>query len=129
MYFAKMTEWESILLKASPERVQDISSLVVEMGIENYIGKINSMNPDFLVIIDACDFNEAAGFCRLVEPSDLQGYTTNTHNISLSKLSELFHMPVLILGVQPCCTGFGENFGPQVRVDRQKYGKVINDLF
>jgi hydrogenase 3 maturation protease len=111
-----------------PDR-HGISSLVVEMSIENYIGKINRMNPDVLVIIDACDFNEAPGFCRLVEPSDLQGLTTNTHNISLAKLSELFTMPVLILGIQPMSTGFGENFSPPVRVAALNLIRVINDLF
>jgi hypothetical protein len=34
--------------------------------------------------------------------------TTGTHNISLAKLSELFNMPVYILGIQPADISFGE---------------------
>ena len=105
-----------------------ISSLVVEMGLENYIGKINSLDPDILVIMDACDFNETPGFCRLVEPEKLQGFTTCTHNISLAKLSEFFSMPVLILGIQPMSTGFGEDFSPEVQVAALNIIKAINDL-
>ncbi len=30
----------------------NISSLTVEVSIENYIGKINSLDPDILVLID-----------------------------------------------------------------------------
>jgi hydrogenase 3 maturation protease len=115
------------IAKGIPHR-HGISSLVVEMGIENYIGKINRLDPDILVIIDACEFNETPGFCRLVEPSDLQGLTSNTHNISLAKLSELFTMPLLILGIQPMSTDFGENFSPEVRVAALNIIKAINDL-
>jgi hydrogenase 3 maturation protease len=104
-----------------------ISSLLVEMGIENYIGKINRLAPDLLVIIDACDFNEPAGFCRLAEPHELQGITTNTHNISLLKLSEFFDMPVRILGIQPSCTGFGETVSSVVDKRATEIINIIND--
>jgi hydrogenase maturation protease len=42
-----------------------IGSLSVEMSIENYIGKINRMAPDILVIVDACDFKMEPGYFRL----------------------------------------------------------------
>ena len=92
-----------------------ISVLVVEMGIENHLGKINSLAPDILVIIDACDFGRAPGFTRLAAVSEMKEMTTNTHNISLAKLSELFNMPVYILGIQPADISFGEGMTRQVR--------------
>ncbi len=103
-----------------------ISSLTVEMSIENYIGKINRMAPDILVIIDACDFKREPGYFRLALPSELQGLTTNTHNISLKKISSLFDMPVFILGIQPSCTHFGEMVSRQVNEAAILIIKILN---
>src|ERR1035437_1653167 len=71
-----------------------VTSLSVEVSIENYIGKINSLNPDILVLIDCADFKSAAGTFRLLSLSQIQDLTFNTHNISLKRLSEFFRMPV-----------------------------------
>lgn len=103
-----------------------ISSLVVEMGIENYIGKINSLSPDILVIVDACDFKELPGFGKLVLAEEMMELTTNTHNISLAKLSELFNMPVYILGIQPADISFGEDMCREVIETGWKFIKMIN---
>lgn len=103
-----------------------ISTLVVEMGIENHIGKINTLAPDILVIIDATDFGEKPGFIRLAEVSSLKGITTNTHNISLAKISELFDMPVYILGIQPADISFGEGMSPEIRESADRIVKLIN---
>ena len=91
-------------LKETPE----IRSLTVEMSIENYIGKINTMNPDLLILVDCVDFNRKPGYYRVLPVDKLRGQTTNTHNISLQQIGRLFHMPVWILGIQPEHLGFGE---------------------
>ena len=67
-----------------------ISSLTVEASIENYIGKINSMNPDILILIDCVDMKAAAGTFKLLSLRQIQDLTFNTHNISLRRLSEFF---------------------------------------
>ena len=103
-----------------------IKSLVVEMSIENYIGKINSMSPDILIIIDATDFGEKPGFSRLAKVSELKEITTNTHNISIAKLSELFNMPVYILGIQPADVSFGEGLCREVREAAERVIQMIN---
>ena len=105
-----------------------IGSLVVEMSIENYIGKINSMAPDILIIIDACNFKKEPGYFRLVEPSELKGVITNTHNISLKNISTLFDMPVFILGIQPACTHFGEIVSPKVNETAIRIIKILNNF-
>jgi hydrogenase 3 maturation protease len=86
-----------------------ISSLTAEVSIENYIGKINSLNPDILVIIDCVDMRSLPGTYKLLHIGMIQDLTFNTHNISLNKLSEFFSMPVFILGIQPEKIDFGEN--------------------
>ena len=103
-----------------------IGGLAVEMGIENHIGKINKLAPDVLVIIDACDFGREPGYAGLARASDMMGMTTNTHNISLAKLSELFNMPVYILGIQPSDISFGEGMDAKVSETAERITDMIN---
>jgi hydrogenase 3 maturation protease len=103
-----------------------ISRLTVEMGIENHIGKINKLAPDVLVIIDACDFGREPGFAGLAMASEMMESTTGTHNISLAKLSELFNMPVYILGIQPADISFGEGMDEKVKNTAEWIKDVIN---
>jgi hydrogenase 3 maturation protease len=113
-------------IAANLHQGERISSLVVEMSIENYIGKINRMAPDILVIIDACDFKKKPGYFRLMSPSELNGVITNTHNISLKRISTLFDMQVFILGIQPLCTRFGEMVSRNVNEAAILIIKTIN---
>ena len=103
-----------------------ISSLTVEASIENYIGKINSLNPDILILIDCVDMKSAAGIFKLLAVSQIQDLTFNTHNISLKRLSEFFNMPVFILGIQPEKICFGENISYLVKDVADKIIKQIN---
>ena len=67
-----------------------ISALTVETGIENYIGKINSINPDILVLIDCVDLKSSPGTYKLLTLNQIQDLTFNTHNISLKRLTDFF---------------------------------------
>jgi hydrogenase 3 maturation protease len=103
-----------------------ISSLTVEVSIENYIGKINTLNPDILILIDCMDMKSSPGTCRLLPLEMVQDMTFNTHNISLSRLSDFFKMQVYILGIQPEKVEFGENISYIVRDVADKLINVIN---
>ena len=103
-----------------------ISSLTVEASIENYIGKINSLNPDILILIDCVDMNSAVGTFKLLTLNQIHDLTFNTHNISLKRLSEFFRMPVFILGIQPEKIDFGENISYLVKNVANKIIKQIN---
>ncbi|MFO7922558.1 MAG: hydrogenase maturation protease [Bacteroidales bacterium] len=122
----KQDDGAGVFIARGIRKGNGISTLVVEMGIENHIGKINTLAPDILVIIDATDFGEKPGFIRLAEVSSLKGITTNTHNISLAKISELFNMPVYILGIQPADISFGEGMSPEIRESADRIVKLIN---
>ena len=103
-----------------------ISSLCVEASIENYIGKINSLNPDILILIDCVDMKAVAGTFRLMSLNQINDLTFNTHNISLRRLTEFFNMPVFILGIQPEKIEFGENISYLVKDVANKIIKLIN---
>ncbi|MGM0532785.1 MAG: hypothetical protein ACQER7_15665, partial [Bacteroidota bacterium] len=87
----------------------------VEVSIENYIGKINKLNSDVLVLLDCMDFQKPPGYWNLIPVGGLTGHTTNTHNISLEKISEFFDAPAYILGIQPRNINFGEYLTPEVK--------------
>ena len=103
----------------------NIISLTVETSIENYIGKINTLKPDLLVLLDCMELRSEQGTHKLLELSQVQDITFNTHNISLKKLSDFFKMPVFILGIQPENINFGENLSYLVR---NIADKIINQI-
>lgn len=103
-----------------------ISSLTVETSIENYIGKINTLNPEILVLIDCMEMNAMPGTVKLLTINQIHDFTFNTHNISLRRLSEFFSMPVYILGIQPAKIDFGTNISYLVKDVADKIINLIN---
>jgi hydrogenase 3 maturation protease len=104
----------------------EIQKLTVEVSIENYIGKINSLKPDVLILVDCVDFGRKAGYCELLPVEKIKDFTFNTHNISLKKVSELFEMPVMVLGIQPKKIDFGDTFTDDVLQTAERIIKIIN---
>jgi hydrogenase maturation protease len=102
------------------------SILMVEVSIENYIGKINQSGADVLILVDCVDFGKAPGYYDLLPAEELIDLTFHTHNISLKKISELFSMPVWILGIQPADTSFGEKISGSVGEAARAIIQVIN---
>jgi len=103
-----------------------VLSLTVEASIENYIGKIVSLDPDILILIDCVDIKAIAGSFKLLSLNEIQDITFNTHNISLRRLSEFFTMPVYVLGIQPEKIDFGEDLSYLVKNVADKIIKQIN---
>ena len=102
-----------------------VSTLTAEVSIENYIGKINSLDPDILVLIDCTDMRSAAGTFKLLFLKQIRDQTFNTHTISLKRLSEFFRMPVYVLGIQPEKIDFGENLSYLVK---NVADRIINQI-
>lgn len=103
-----------------------ISSLTVETGIENYIGKINNLNPDVLILVDCADMGAEPGRIILTDVRNTIDVTFNTHNISLGKLNEFFRMPVFLLSIQPENIEFGENISYIVKKCADQFIDYLN---
>ena len=121
----KQDDGVGVYISRKIKETKQILSLTVEVSIENYIGKINSLNPDILVLIDCMDINSSAGTVELLSLSQIQDQSFNTHNISLKRLSEFFSMPIFILGIQPEKIDFGENISYLVT---NVADKIINQI-
>lgn len=106
----------------------NIEALTVEVSLENYIGKINRIEPDILVLIDCVEMGSVPGTSKLISVSQLDDLTFNTHNISLKRISEFFKMPVYLLGIQPEKIDFGENISYLVMEEAEKIINIINSF-
>ncbi len=98
---------------------QHIRVLNVEVSLENYIGKINAIHPEVLILMDSVDFNRKPGYSALIPAGCLADYTTNTHNVSLARIGEIYSRPHVCPGYS-ACPGiiWGRTFG-----SRQKEGR------
>jgi hydrogenase 3 maturation protease len=119
----KMDDGVGVYITKQIKNCANILSLTVEVSIENYIGKINSIDPEILVLVDCVDLGLTPGEARLLPVNQVKDLTFNTHNISLRRISDFFKMPVFILGIQPEKIGFGENISYLVK---DKADKIIN---
>ena len=106
----------------------NIRSLTVEVSIENYIGKINSMEPGEIVILDCMELGADPGESRIVALADVEDVTFNTHNISLGRLVDFFNYPTYILGIQPLTLVFGDKLSPPVLKSVNRIISQINQL-
>jgi hydrogenase 3 maturation protease len=103
-----------------------VTAITAEVSIENYIGKINSLRPDILVLVDCVDMHSEPGTFRLFKVNKIIDKTFNTHNISLKKITGFFSMPVYILGIQPLKIDFGENISYLVQDAGNRIVELIN---
>lgn len=122
----KMDDGVGVYISSNIAGTASISSLTVEVSLENYIGKINSLRPDLLVFIDCVDMNSPPGTHKILKINELSDLTFNTHNISLKRISEFFKMPVYLLGIQPEKIHFGENLSYLVKQEADKIIDTIN---
>jgi hydrogenase 3 maturation protease len=122
----KKDDGAGVYISSNIRNTPKISALTVEVSIENYIGKINSLNPDILVLIDCVDMGSTPGTCKLMSINQINDLTFNTHNISLKKLSDFFKMKVYLLGIQPEKIDFGENISYLVKKEADKIINTIN---
>ena len=124
----KMDDGVGVYISSRIRNISGISSLTVEVSIENYIGKINSLNPDILVLIDCVDMKLPPGSCKLIPVSQTEDLTFNTHNISLRRVSDFFEMEVYLMGIQPEKIDFGENMSYIVKEEADKIITFINSF-
>jgi len=86
---------------------------------ENYLGKIIKDKPNTVVMIDAVDFGGRPGEFRVLEGEEIKTVNLfSTHNASLSLainyLQSNLQVDIIVLGIQPKSTAFGDKLSPEV---------------
>ena len=117
-----------VFIVSGIEKREHISTLLVEVSIENYINKINSISPDILIIADCLDFNREPGYSDIIPVGQTNEFTISSHNISLKRVSEFLKMEVYVLGVQPADLRVGEHLTPVVRESAEKIIDIISKI-
>ena len=108
---------------------QKIRVIHAEVSIENYIGKINAIHPEMIILIDSMYLGQKPGYCRLLTLEKLGDFSTHTHNISIRTISDLFKAEILILGIQPASVSFGEGLSIPVQNKADRIISIINSSY
>lgn len=117
-----------VFIVSGIENRDHISTLLVEVNIENYINKINSISPDILIIADCLDFNREPGYADIIPVGLTNEFTISSHNISLKRVAEFLKMEVYVLGVQPADLRVGEHLTPVVKESAEKIIEIIRKV-
>ena len=117
-----------VFIVSGIETRNHISTLLVEVSIENYINKINTISPDILIIADCLDFNREPGYADIIPVGQINEFTISSHNISLKRVSEFLKMEVYVLGVQPADLRVGEHLTPVVKESAEKIIEIIRKV-
>jgi hydrogenase 3 maturation protease len=110
------------------DRGENTKTLTVELGLENHIGKINSIHPEILVLIDCTSFGQPAGYCDIIPLHKIRDHTINTHHISLQDLARFVNTKIFILGIQPENIDFGQSLSPEVLKSADQIIHLINGV-
>lgn len=98
---------------------------------ENFAGEIKQFNPTHVLMIDAAHFEAEPGEARLIPPEKISGVAVSTHAIPLYILAEILResvdAKVLLLGLQPKTTEFGEKVTPELQKAAENIAKVLLD--
>lgn len=96
---------------------------------ENYTGKIASLRPNSIILVDAIDLGKSPGEVGIVESHQILDTTTSTHNFSLrlvcDYLKERTRAPVLVIGIQPQAVDFGKGLSDSVRKGAEELAQVV----
>ncbi|NHV11894.1 MAG: hydrogenase maturation peptidase HycI [Candidatus Verstraetearchaeota archaeon] len=86
---------------------------------ENFLGKVETISPSHVIIIDAVEMQKQPGTIGLFRKGDLlHSATISTHNISpeilFTYLEEIVGAKVLLIGIQPKILDFYEGLSQEV---------------
>jgi hydrogenase 3 maturation protease len=83
---------------------------------ENFMQELESFRPTHVLMIDAANLETSPGKARLIPPEKIAGVALSTHSMPLSLLASIIQQElkaeVILLGVQPYNTAFGEGLSP-----------------
>jgi hydrogenase maturation protease HycI len=98
------------------EHIQVINAGIVP---ENFIGVLEMFNPGLVIMLDSACMDKAPGEIRLIDWHSVSGRSLSTHTFPLRTIAELLmrdlDCEVILIGIQPRYTAFGNFLSPEVR--------------
>ena len=105
---------------------------------DNYVGKVWELNPEELILVDACSFGGEPGEIRVFDEADLAQLDSaplSTHQVPLPMLIGLIRMKegvarrVRLVGVQPKrIEYFQEQMSAEVRQSVSRVVALVREL-
>ena len=98
---------------------------------ENYLGPIERSRAEVVLVIDATDLGAKPGDTAVLEIEQVRAATVSTHTASLELLFKAIPVEnrpqVIVLGIQPENTTFGQELSEQVRNTMESLAAILID--
>ena len=109
---------------------KDVEIINAESTPENWIGKIEKISPETLIIIDAVDFNSFPGDVKTFSIDEIEETTFTTHNFSFPFLFRNLKekTEILIIGIQPGKINIKEGISEEVKKGMEKAEEIIKSI-
>lgn len=109
------------LKRLRPHGIEGVELVEAGSAPENILGKLASLKPSHVILIDAAAHGSRPGSVRLVRPEEAgSAHIITTHTLPLSFLCSYIKREtgaeVLIIGVQPLDLGLGEGLSPDLEL-------------
>jgi hydrogenase 3 maturation protease len=111
---------------------ENVKLFECEMVPENFLGEIELFKPTHVLLIDAAQLEVEPGKARIIPPEKITGTALTTHTMPLTILAltirESLKANVMLLGIQPEKTEFGEGLSPKLQESSKEIAKIIERL-
>jgi len=111
---------------------KNVKLLECEMVPENFLSKIELFEPTHVLMVDAAQLGIEPGEARLIPPEKIAGTALSTHAMPLSILAGIIQedskVKVMLLGVQPEKTEFGEGLSPKLQKASKEIARIIIEV-
>ncbi len=97
---------------------------------ENFLGKIEKLKPEKIIILDSVEMGKKPGSLKEIPPENIKDHLLTTHKIPLivfiEKLKKSTDAEIIFLGCQPKSIGFGKGISRECRKAARKAAENIS---
>lgn len=103
-----------------------------ETAPENLTGQIKRFKPTHLIIIDSVEAGKGPGAVVMIDPQNTTGMNFSTHSlppkVMADYLKDALQCDIVIVGIQPKDTRFGEKISAEVEAAVKAVVELIKNL-
>ncbi len=107
----------------------DVIFISSESAPENFLGKVESIRPEKLIIVDAVDLGKEPGTVEKVDINSVKKHTATTHKMPLTVfidyLQKKINFKLVFIGVQPKDIGFSDSLSKECSASLKKIREMV----
>lgn len=126
---------QEILRFAQNDKLENLIVYDCETTPENYIDKVIDAKPDWVIFVDACNYNAKPGDFKLFEEDEIKDISyrlLSTHTLPLTLTIELIkkqhNCRISLLGIQPKYFTMGADLSAELSYTKGKVVEFIKKL-